>query len=331
MRGTKITIFKNLFTGKSLLRPKKQDTKTSSNLVLFFADVAGSTRMYEALGDRVAHECIVESLNSISKFVKGHQGIVVEIIGDEIMAYFGQPLEAVNCACDIQKHFAFSTTSHGHKIKIRIGFYQGYVELDRGHPYGDTVNVAARIAALARGGQTVTTSETIENLPDDKKALCRPFCRVKVKGKSEFIDTVEVVWSLDDATSIFIPTQPSDTPESSVEVVLTFESREIVIREHNTPFVFGRKKSCNLVVPVDTASRSHARIESRYGEFVFVDHSTNGSYITTLPGEHAYDGMEIHLHRRDWTMMGDGVICLGKPVSKNDSSGISFIISNWLS
>jgi len=120
------------------------------------------------------------------------------------MAYFEQPIEAVNCACDIQKHFEFFTTSHGHKMQIRIGFYQGYVELDKDHPYGDTVNVAARMASLARGGQTVTTSETIENLPDEKKALCRSFSRFKVKGKSEPLDTVEVVWSLDNVTSIFI-------------------------------------------------------------------------------------------------------------------------------
>ena len=58
--------------------------KIPSKLVLFFADVAGSTRMYEKLGDSVAHECIVKSLNSISKYVKGNQGVVVEVIGDEI-------------------------------------------------------------------------------------------------------------------------------------------------------------------------------------------------------------------------------------------------------
>ncbi len=325
MRDTKITILKKFFSGKAFLKSKKKELKKATELVLFFADVAGSTRMYEKLGDSVAHECIVESLNSISKYVKSNRGVVVEVIGDEIMAYFEQPIEAVNCACDIQKHFEFSTTSHGHKIKIRIGFYLGSVELDKGHPYGDTVNVAARVASLARGGQTVTTSETIVDLPEDKKALCRPFSRVKVKGKSEPLDTVEVIWSLDDATSIFIPTQIVDTPESSAEVVLTFEGKEIVIKEHNTPYVFGRGKNCSLVVPAETASRSHASIESRYGDFVFLDHSTNGSYIITTPGEHAYDDMAMHLHRRDWTMVGEGIISLGKPVSDDDPLGISFV------
>jgi len=325
MRDNRISIFKNLFSGKPFLQPKKQEQKRSLELVIFFADVAGSTMMYETLGDHVAHECIVESLDSIAKYVKRNKGVVVEIIGDEVMAYFEQPLDAVNCTCDIQKHFEFSTTSHGHKIKIRIGFYKNYVEIEKGHPYGDTVNVAARVASLARGGQTVTTTETIADLPDDKKNLCRPFSRVKIKGKSKPINAVEVVWTLDDATSIFIPTQVVDTPEPSAEVVLTFEGREIVIKEQDTPFVLGRGSSCSLVIPSETASRSHARIESRHGELVFVDHSTNGTYIITIPGDHAHEGMDIHLHRRDWTMMGDGVISLGKPISHKDPLGISFV------
>ena len=60
---------------------------SQSELTIFFADVAGSTRLYETLGDVVAHECIVESLEQISRYVKSNNGFVVEIIGDEIMAY----------------------------------------------------------------------------------------------------------------------------------------------------------------------------------------------------------------------------------------------------
>ena len=304
------------------------EPKKTSELVIFFADVAGSTRMYEIMGDSVAHEGIVKSLESISKYVKRNQGVVVEVIGDEIMAYFEQTMDAFNCACEIQKHFDFSPAFHNHKIKIRIGFYQGSVELDQGHPYGDTVNVAARVTALARGGQTITTLETIDPLSEDKKALCRPFSRVKVKGKTDPLDTVEVIWSLEDATSIFVPSQVIDTSDPTTEVVLTYNGQETVIEERHTPFTFGRGEDNNIVVPSTTASRSHARITSHYGEFVFVDHSTNGSYVITAPGRHAYDGIDMHLHHRRWAMMGNGRISFGKPVAKNDSFLVHFMIKS---
>ena len=298
--------------------------KDGLDLVIFFADVAGSTRLYETLGDSAAHECVVESLNSISRYVREHKGVVVEIIGDEVMAYFESAKNAADCACDIQQFFAFTPTSKGHRINIRIGFHKGPVQLDKGHPFGDTVNVAARVAALAQGGQSIATSETVANLPGDKKQLCRPFTRVKVKGKSEAINTVEIVWDLDDATSLFAPIKPPQQFDEFVEVELNFNGRKVSVREQNTPFIIGRGDHSNLVVPSETASRSHARIESRYGELVLVDHSTNGTYVITHAGKRAYDGLDMHLHHREWIIVGTGLISLGKPADGQDPVCISF-------
>ncbi len=302
--------------------------KDGLELVIFFADVAGSTRLYETLGDKDAHECIVESLNSISKYVRENNGVVAEIIGDEVMAYFETSIDASNCACDIQQFFAFTPTSKGHKINIRIGFHKGPVEMDKGHPYGDTVNVASRVASLAQGGQSITTTESVSDLPSSKKSLCRPFTRVKVKGKSDPIDTVEVVWDMDDATSLFAPIKAPETFDELAEIELTFNGKTVSVMERNTPFIIGRGDHCNLVVPSETASRSHARIESRYGELVLVDHSTNGTYVITHPGKRAYDGLDMHLHHREWTMVGNGMINLGKPVDQTDPICISFLCKN---
>jgi class 3 adenylate cyclase len=323
LRDGTITVLSNIF-GKSWFKPKGNTAEKPSELVIFFADVAGSTHLYETLGDRVAHECVVESLNLVSRKIKQNNGFVVEVIGDEIMAYFENPLEAVNCACDLQKYFKSTETSHGHKINVRIGFHKGSIELDKGHPYGDTVNIAARIASLAKGGQTVTTAESIEGLPEYTKSLCRPFGRVEVKGKSNPLNTMEVIWSMDDATSVFVPAKMTAATEINAELILEFCGKEIVITKEMTPFVFGRDNNSKLVVNAETASRSHAKILCRYGEFVFVDTSTNGTYINTASGGHVYSGMEMHLHHREWFMIGDGTISLGKPISDDDPLLITF-------
>jgi adenylate cyclase len=303
---------------------KRVPAEKPSQLVIFFADVAGSTQLYEALGDRVAHECVVESLNLISSRIEQHNGVVVEVIGDEIMAYFENPLEAVRSACDLQKHFRFAETSHGQKINIRIGFHLGPVELDEEHPYGDTVNIAARIASLAKGGQTVTTAESIEGLPEYTKSLCRPFGRVEVKGKSNPLNTMEVIWSLDDATDVFIPENMTAATKINAELTLQFCGEEIIITKDMTPFVLGRHTDSSLVVNAETVSRSHAQILCRYGEFVFIDTSTNGTYINTASGRHIYSGMEMHLHHREWHIIGDGTISLGRPASDDDPLLITF-------
>ena len=291
--------------------------------VILFADIAGSTSLYEKLGNREAHECVVESLDAITRYVEKNQGTVVDYIGDEAMASFKSSADAFNCACDIQKHFSFTQTSHGHRIEIRIGFCRGPVELDKASkPYGDTVNVASRVTALARGSKTITTSETVDTLSEDKKSLCRPFNRVRVKGKSRPLDTVEVVWSQDNATCLFSPDQAEPmVPEVKKAVVtLTFCGQTVQVHRQDTPYILGRGRDSHLVVAPKTASRSHASIEYRHGDMVFVDHSTNGSYLQV----DASPGTSLHLRHRDWPMSGEGRISLGTPVQDEDPFVIQF-------
>ncbi|MDL1963508.1 MAG: adenylate/guanylate cyclase domain-containing protein [Deltaproteobacteria bacterium] len=293
-------------------------------LTIFFADVAGSTRLYETLGDVVAHECIVESLGKISHFVKSNNGIVVEIIGDEIMAYFVHPKEAITCGCDIQQYFNESTTVHNHRIGVRIGFHKGRVELDKGHPFGDTVNVASRVASFAMEGQVVTTNETIADLPPILLSRCRPLNTIRVKGKSQSLNTSEVVWDQNDATLIFSALKETEKRPPIAEIEINYKGQKIVIRESNTPFLIGRGKDCSLVISSDVVSRAHAKIEARLGELVIVDHSTNGTYVTTDCGKRSYDGLDMRLHYTEWTMAGQGKISLGQPVSESDENTIKF-------
>ena len=295
-----------------------------NELIIFFADFAGSTRLYETLGDVVAHECIVESLGKISHFVKSNNGIVVEIIGDEIMAYFVHPEEAITCGCDIQQYFNDSTTVHNHRIGVRIGFHKGRVELDKGHPFGDTVNVASRMASLAMESQIVTTNETIADLPPIFLSRCRPLNTIRVKGKSQPLNTSEVVWDQNDATLIFSALKETEKRPPIAEIEINYKGQKIVIRESNTPFLIGRGKDCSLVISSDVASRTHAKIEARLGELIIVDHSTNGTYVTTDFGKRSYDGINMRLHYTEWTMAGQGKISLGQPVSKSDENTIKF-------
>jgi pSer/pThr/pTyr-binding forkhead associated (FHA) protein len=151
---------------------------------------------------------------------------------------------------------------------------------------------------------------------------------MKVKGKSEALDVVEVVWNEDDATSIFTPTKvPERKPQTGL-LTLIHGTRKLQLSDKNTPYVIGRGEHCNLVLPIDTASRSHLRIEARLGEFVIIDHSTNGTYITTPPGKRAHDGLDMRLHHREWTMVGTGKISLGKPVNSAGQNAIAFSLEN---
>ncbi len=297
-------------------------------LVIFFADIAGSTRLYEQLGDVAAHECVVESLDELSSHIERNDGRVVEIIGDEVMACFDRPQDALNCACEIQNHFQYFKTSHQQPIKIRIGFHFGPVVLENGHPYGDTVNVASRVASLSQGGQILITGETFNVLPHEMALMCRLYNKVRVKGKSQPLDTREVVWDQADATSIYVPRKNVVDETPALELILEYQGHQIRLTEADTPFLIGRGEFCNLVVPSDTASRSHARIDGRFGQLIMVDHSTNGTYICKEGGMRAADGLELHLHHKEWTLSGKGLISLGKPSATDDPMVIRYRVES---
>jgi len=318
---------KNTFTNSPFSKPETEKNPESlSELVILFADISGSTKMYETLGDRVTYECITESLGHISRQVEAHQGVIVEVIGDEILSYFHKAEDAFDCACEIQIHFSNFLTSHGHPMKIHIGFYQGPVKMHLNHPYGDSVNVAARLTSLAKNGQIITTANTITSLSPDKKSRCRPFRYVKVKGKSDPLDTMEVMWDFQDSTMFLTRSPQGEIRVEAAEAEFNFRGTRFRITQQETPVTLGRSEENTIVIPSNAVSRTHARIEYRYGELVFIDHSTNGSFITTIPGRRTQDGLNIHLHHREWTMAGQGSISFGKPGSWDVSTDINFIV-----
>ena len=95
-------------------------------------------------------------------------------------------------------------------------------------------------------------------------------------------------------------------------------TKKLQITDRNTPFVIGRGEHCNLVLPIDTASRTHLRIEARLGEFVIVDHSTNGTFIKSQ------NGKEVYIHGEDYPLTGSGFISLGESTALDNDHLIYF-------
>lgn len=296
-----------------------------SERVIFFADVVGSTKLYETLGDKEAHECISECLARISEFVASFDGEVVEIIGDEVMALFQEPIAASRCACEVQKFFFHNFTSRGHKVFFRIGFHKGAVGFNDGHPFGDTVNVASRVASLAQAGQSITTAETVESLPASTDFLCQPFGRVKVKGKAETLNTIKVDWDVGSATALRISPQLPTLQVHAGELEIVHGDHVITISEQDAPYTIGRDASCSQVVASFSSSRIHLSIDVKFGKWYMSDRSTNGTYIKLLGDiDPLKSDAALYLHHSEWVMAGSGIVGLGKKPNLGDPECIQF-------
>jgi len=137
---------------------------TSRNLVVMFADIAASTRLYDTLGNAEAQATIDRVIGIVRRICESGNGRVVKTIGDEVMASFPDAETAALAAIEIEQNVSRQRTSRGTPIAIHIGMESGPAIEDDGDVFGDCVNVAARLTDLAKGGQIFTSVRTASEL-----------------------------------------------------------------------------------------------------------------------------------------------------------------------
>ena len=192
--------------------------------MIVFADISGSTRLYETLGDALARELVSQCLNLMTEQIVEFDGTVIKTIGDQIMCTFPDAAHAIESSIGMQEVITEDLPDINPNVPstmtIRIGLQSGSVIMEGNDVFGDAVNVAARMAGLAKkGGQIITTQQTAEELPPVLRSRTRHLDRISVKGKSDLIDIFEVVWQLEDVTRIATSVIKKELKLASLELV----------------------------------------------------------------------------------------------------------------
>ena len=272
-------------------------SKTERNLCVLFADVSGSTRLYEKLGDKEALHAVERCLNRMTRATEQFKGRVVKTIGDEVMAVFDTAEAGMDAACSMQQRVDNLPPVSGIKLAIRVGFHFGPALEEANDVFGDTVNTASRMAGLAKAGQIITTGGTVAALPPLLRQSTREIDALAVKGKAEDLKVCEVLWQESDDLTMKAPSVTA--APLATRIVLRHGAEERVIEAGHGAFYLGRDASSDIIINDRRASRSHARIERRRDKFVLVDQSTNGTYVTFEgEAEFALKREEVILHDR---------------------------------
>ena len=277
--------------------------ETTAGCVLF-ADVSGSTKLYEIVGDAAAHQAIDLCLRLFSALTEQHGGRVVKTIGDEVMAVFPDASRAGAAARDIQLGIHEMAPVGKVRLGVRIGMHHGPVVEKAGDVFGDTVNLAARLTEMASRGQIITSLETVGLLTPIQKMDCRQLYSIPVKGKEKEVPICEMMWTdTDDATTVVAQRATTDAGDS---LRLVYRGRIVMLEGEKRSIVLGREATADLVIADRMASRAHCEIEKRQDKFVLADHSANGTYLS-IDGDR-----EIVLRREEAMLRGHGFITLGQ-------------------
>ncbi|MBN1626887.1 MAG: adenylate/guanylate cyclase domain-containing protein [Deltaproteobacteria bacterium] len=290
-------------------------------LAILFADIAKSTHLYETLGNKTAQNLIGNCISLLSRVTAQHHGTVIKTIGDEIMCTFPSADDAVEAAIAMNRDLEQLTIADMPGIvppNIYVGIQSGPVIREDNDVFGDAVNVAARMVAMAKQRQIITTDETMEALKPEHKCMARVIDKTTVKGKSGEINIYEVIWEQHDATVMVDDSLDALKIESRME--LEFQGHKIDVDQNRPSVTLGRQSHNDVVVNDGRVSRTHARIEYRRGKFMLIDQSTNGTFALIQSKKN------ITLRRDEATLLGSGVIGLGREVTDDSPIAIHYSI-----
>jgi len=295
---------------------------TDTELAVLFSDVVGSTRIYELLGDQRAREIVALSIELMRSATEKHHGMVIKTMGDEVMATFVDPDDALNAAEQMQRQVSTHPLLQveGHPVALRIGCHFGPVVLESRDVFGATVHTANRMTSQAKAGQIMTTAATVDRLSPQWRASVRQIDIAMLKGQGTEVTLYEVLWQTEDVTSMLPSIALTGGYERRVHRLrLILPEREIVIDETRPRVVIGRADDNDLVVRGNLISRIHARIELNRNKFLLVDQSTNGTFV------HTADGEESFVRRDSLQIKGEGTIGLGKVPEEASPQTVHFV------
>jgi class 3 adenylate cyclase len=291
-------------------------------VAILFADVVGSTRLFEAMGDTRARDMVATCIDVMREATEQHNGTLIKTIGDEVMSTFPTADDALNAAGQMQKQIAAHTELRveGQPVSIRIGCHFGPVVLENRDVFGASVHTANRMTSQAKAGQIITTSATVERLSPEWRASVRQIDVAVIRGQGGEVALYEVLWQTEDVTSM-LPAIALNGRESRRprRLRLSVQSQEVILDEQRPQIAIGRADDNDLVIRGNLISRLHARLEFSRNRFTLTDQSTNGTFVKISGEEEAF------VRRDSMPIKGEGLIGLGRIPDRDSPLTIHFI------
>ena len=298
---------------------------------VLFADLRGSTALYETLGNAEATSVVTQTVGLIGQAVDECNGQLIKTLGDGLMAVFASPRDGVKAAGRMHallEHAAaqgkqFGTSKVLRALRMQVALARGEVVEMAGDCFGDAVNVAARLLDHAGDNETLITAEVLSGLQAQQKARFRSLDRIAVRGRAEPVH----VYVLD------LPSQGDMAATQFGEVVqavepdgmrLVWHDLDRVFDIDSMPIVLGRSVQATYCITDARVSRSHARIDWHAGSFSLTDLSYNGTFV-----RFGIDGEIVALRRGSCTLHGHGTIGLGSPPVDANSPSVRFEVLHF--
>ncbi|MFZ2986633.1 adenylate/guanylate cyclase domain-containing protein [Ideonella sp.] len=282
---------------------------------VLFADLRGSTALYETLGNAHATSVVTEVIRNLARRVPSSGGQLVKTLGDGLMAVFPKAINAVTAAVQMQDDLdrqpqphvtvGSDTSRASPKVQLQIAITAGEIVEVGGDCFGDAVNVAARLLDHAGDSESLISREVYDELPWEVRSRFRHLDKLHLRGRAEPAEVFQLTRNKGMDTEV-THLETHGTSNEALGVELTWNSQRNVFLRERLPVLIGRGTACGLKVDDARVSRTHARIDLMGGALHLTDLSINGTFVLF-----AGDDEVLSLRRGSCTLHGHGELGLG--------------------
>jgi class 3 adenylate cyclase len=292
---------------------------------VLFADLRGSTGLYETLGNAFATQLVSRSVSLLGQVISSRDGVLVKTLGDGLMATFAEPTTAMQAAIDMHKALAQigsdEQADDGQQLpplKLQVGLAYGEMVEMSGDFFGDAVNIAARLLEHCGDNETLATTTVVETLAAHDRARFRRLDRLQLRGRIAPVEVhvLERHEFPDLAATMFGNVLSTPAPSA---LRLKWRDAATLFSTSDMPVILGRGEQATCWIDDNRVSRSHARIDWHGGAFQLVDMSSNGTHV-----RFAADSEVVTLRRGTCTLHGSGVLGLGASPSDPSAPCVGF-------
>jgi class 3 adenylate cyclase len=295
---------------------------------VLFADLRGSTGLYETLGNAQATSVVTEIIRNLAHRVPDSNGQVVKTLGDGLMAVFYKAIDAITAAVRMQddlEHLPRSAATlealrNSPRVHLQIAVTAGEVVEVGGDCFGDAVNVAARLLDHAGDSESLISREVFDELPWEVASRFRHLDKVHLRGRAEPVEVFLLARSKGPDTEVTdLETRAAGSEAKGVQLIWN-RQRHTFLRDR-MPVVIGRSSQCGLKIDDNRVSRTHARIDLMGGALLLTDLSINGTFV-----RFAGDDEVLSLRRGSCTLHGQGDLGLGGTPNDASAPSLHFVL-----
>ena len=296
---------------------------------MVFADISGSTALYEALGNERATEAVTQVTQWIGDTIEAHGGRVVKKLGDGVLGVFGDASIAVSAMATMlrQHKVRLDRWPHPLRMEIRVGVASGEVVDVDGDCYGDAVNVASRLCERAGPAEIWATETTVLLAGTAPDVWYRKLGMMDIRGKAELLMLYHVEWREDeapDSLTMQAALVSNFAPVDSIlgQIQFSWHGVDRTFTSSDAPVMVGRAEHAQLRINDPRVSRLHARIDWRNSGFVLTDMSSFGTWVR-------FEGSDspVRLRRDACILHGAGHIALGVSFNEPSAPVMSFHVA----